>query len=115
MDSTWIYIVTGLIALVILLWMAKQLPATSTASAFEQWQSALEQSQAIVTAGEQLYLTGKLPKDKRLDWATARLEELFPDLNEDQVRAAIESAVYWLKLGVKQLNTPVEARVNWNS
>jgi len=58
----------------------------------------------LVLAAEQLYETGRLPKDDRFEWALTRLAELHPAIDRDTLTWAIEAAVKGVKLlrGVRE-------------
>lgn len=60
-------------------------------------QEASEFARVAVAAAEQLWSTGKLPRDQRLDYALKRLQAEFPWLEGQQAQATVEAAVYWLK------------------
>lgn len=60
-------------------------------------QEASEFARVTVAAAEQLWSTGKLPSDQRLDYALKRLNTEFPWLDGEQARATVEAAVFWLK------------------
>jgi hypothetical protein len=51
----------------------------------------------LVAGAEQLWRTGKLDKDGRLDWVFDQVETLYPELDDDVILSLIEGAVYWLK------------------
>lgn len=69
-------------------------------AALDQFQDALTLAPDIVRAVEQLWQTGAIPKDERLNEAMKRLGEWFPDLTEQQLRTAIEAGVFLLKSGI---------------
>lgn len=56
----------------------------------------------LVAAAEQLWLTGRLPRDERLDYVMDKLALYFPDLDRQQVYPLVEAAVYWLKRATQQ-------------
>lgn len=56
-----------------------------------------EEAQEWVTAAEQLWESGKLPKDGRFDYVLSHLKERYPDVDTEMVRAAIEAGVWNLK------------------
>lgn len=72
-------------------------PAASLPGAAEQFASAAKSAVDLVTAAEQLWLTGELTRDGRLVYVMGLLREFYPDLDEHQLRATVEAAVYWLK------------------
>lgn len=59
-------------------------------------EQAARVAREIVAAVEQLYQTGNLTADERLDYASDQLSALFPQLDADLIRLAIEAAVHWL-------------------
>lgn len=63
--------------------------ATSTTSASELTEVAL----TAVRASEQLWRSGKIERDERLDRAFAYTRWWFPDLNQARILTALESAV----------------------
>lgn len=66
--------------------------------------AALEIAVELVAAAEQLWLSGQMENaEDRYGWVHRQLEELFPDLEPDMIKATIESAVYWIRQGVKRL------------
>ena len=68
------------------------------AGALTDLQDAVAEARELVLAAEQLYQTGRLPKDKRFTWVYNRLKANLPDLSEDTLATAVEAAVAWLKL-----------------
>lgn len=60
-----------------------------------QVQDAITVAQALVAAAEQLSETGAIDRGARFQYVFGRLRELFPNLSEDTLIAAIEGAV-WL-------------------
>lgn len=60
--------------------------------------TAVTVAQQLVGAAEQLWLTGKLPKESRYNWVYDKMAETFPELNAGQLIALIEGAVFWLKV-----------------
>lgn len=82
-------------ALLVLVWVRGK-PADA-ASAVKDIQSASETAKTLVMAAEQLWNTGKLPKDERLDFVLEQLQEQHPWLNAEQARTSAEAAVFWLK------------------
>jgi hypothetical protein len=87
-------VIVGLIAV----WMRK--PPTTGADALAQVQEATEITRQLVAAAEQLWTTGRLPRDDRFDWVTTKLAARYPDMDSEQAAATIEAAVYWLKNGL---------------
>lgn len=117
MDSSLLYYGLGLLVVAAIVWWRTRGNATSVYTAFDQFQDALETAPDVVRAVEQLWLTGALPKDKRLAEAMRRLGEWFPDLTENQLRTAVEAGVFLLKQGIEVLELevptmPPNARLN---
>jgi len=55
-------------------------------------------ARTLVEAAEQLGKTGKLPtNDAKFNFVLAELQRMYPALDAEQLRIAIEAAVYWLK------------------
>jgi len=97
--GTFWYMLTGLVFLAAMVWLIRQDgPGRSAEKAVAQMTEASTVAFNLVSAAEQLWTTGRLPKDERLDWVTAQLETLFPRLDDAQLRATVEAAVYWLKM-----------------
>jgi hypothetical protein len=59
---------------------------------------AARAAREIVAAAEQLYQTGNLTADERYDYVADLLSDLFPSLDSQAMRAAIEAAVHWRNL-----------------
>lgn len=99
---------TGVLLVVVWLRTRPQSVAEATASLQEVAQVA----QMAVAAAEQLWRTGKLPRDERFDYALALLEKEFPALQKEHLTAALEAAVFWLKawLAMQAQQTPAERR-----
>lgn len=66
-------------------------------------------AQDVVAAAEQLWLTGQIPADGRLDYAMNRLHELFPGLSDTQLRTVVEAAVYFAKSGLAQVSNEADS------
>lgn len=72
---------------------------------------AMAMAAELVAAAEQLFATHQLVADEdddpdveiRFTYVFDRLKQLFPDIDEDLLEAAIESSVYWLKRGAQRL------------
>jgi hypothetical protein len=62
---------------------------------------AAEMADVLVSAAEQLWTSGRLPKDERFNYVMGQLRDEFPTMDVDQLEATVESAVYWLKLAVR--------------
>lgn len=95
--------VVALVAVVIVYALYRRGRVTNAVDALTEFQKAAAVAQDLVAAAEQLYVTGELPPDARLDWVMAQLGELFPNLTETQLRAIVEASVYWLRRGVAAL------------
>lgn len=68
------------------------------AGGLTELQDAVAEARELVLAAEQLYQTGRLPKDKRFAWVYNRLKATLPELSEDALSTAIEAAVAGIKL-----------------
>ena len=68
------------------------------AGGLTELQDAVAEARELVLAAEQLYRTGRLPKDKRFTWVYNRLKANLPNLPEDTLATSVEAAVAWLKL-----------------
>lgn len=60
--------------------------------------SAITTATHLVGAAEQLWLTGKIPKDERFAWVERELRRVLPSIEPGQIIALIEGAVYWMKV-----------------
>jgi hypothetical protein len=58
----------------------------------------------LVEAAEQMSKSGQLQADLRYRWVVERLQARFKDLDEDDIKAFIESSVFWLKEANTLLN-----------
>lgn len=97
--GTFWYMLTGLVFLAVMVWLIRRDgTGKSAADAATQMTAAAAVAFNLVSAAEQLWTTGRLPKDGRLEWVMAQLAALFPRLDETQLRATVEAAVYWLKM-----------------
>jgi len=104
MDSTIIYYTVGLLLLGVLVWYrTKDKPVTPQVAVTEV-RDALDAAPQVAAAIEQLWTSGAIPKEKRLDEGIKRLGDLFPSLNEHQLRTAIEWGVWMLKNGFELLD-----------
>ena len=83
------------VALFVLVWVRTR-PQT-VEEAMGSFQEVAELAKTAVLAAEQLWLSGKLPKDERFAYAMELLSKEFPMLDMEQVSASIEAGVYWLK------------------
>lgn len=84
--------------LLIVVWLRTRPQNVSEAITSLQEVSAV--AQTAVAAAEQLWTTGKLPRDARFDYALSLLEAEFPALQREHLIAALEAAVFWLKTGL---------------
>lgn len=82
-------------AILVLVWFRGK--PTDAASAASGILEATETAKVLVMAAEQLWLTGKLPKDERLDFVLDQLGAQYTWLDADQARVTVEAAVFWLK------------------
>lgn len=94
---TWVGVGVAVVG-VVLLWLRK--PPATAADALAEVQEMVEFARQTVMAAEQLWQSGRLPRDGRFDWATAQLMARFPNLDQAQLTATIEAAVFWLKTGL---------------
>lgn len=103
-----VYYVLGTLIVGVIVWLRTKQPAGSLQTAFDQFQSALDVAPDVVRATEQLWLTGELQKDGRLDFALLQLSEWFPALDETQLRTAVEFGVFAMKqaIDVVQIELP---------
>lgn len=76
--------------------------ASNVGEAVGQIGEAAILARELVAAAEQLWLTGRLPRDERLDYVMDKLALYFPDLDRQQVYPLVEAAVYWLKRATQQ-------------
>ena len=84
------------VALLVLLWVRTK-PPGSVEEAADQVAKMAELAKTAVQAAEQLWITGKLDKSTRYDYAFSLLAGSFPNVDSEQLRASIEAAVYWIK------------------
>lgn len=91
-------VLTGVLLVVV--WLRTRPASVGEAIASLQEVSAV--AETAVAAAEQLWRTGKLPADKRFDYAMSLLEAEFPALQGEHLKAALEAAVFWLKAGLEQ-------------
>ena len=100
MDSTLLYYAIGIIVLGALTWYTRSKSPDSVYDVFEQYQAAIELAPQVVAAVEQLWLTGEIGKDDRLQEGVERLGQLVPALDPKTLRMFIEAAVWMAKQGV---------------
>lgn len=89
-------VLTGVLLIVVWLRTRPQ----SIDEAVASLQEVSQVAQTAVAAAEQLWRTGKLPADKRFEYAMSLLESEFPALQSEHLKAALEAAVFWLKTGL---------------
>lgn len=93
----WVPLAGVLVGVAVFTWIvARRTPKNAT----EAIGAALEASiiaRELVMAAEQLWIKGDLPADERFTWVRDQLRVKFPNLPEEDIVAAIEAAVYWLK------------------
>lgn len=83
------------VAVLAVVWLRTR-PA-NVGEAINQMQEAAEFARIAVQAAEQLWKSGSLSADARLDYAMDLIVAEFPGLDKDRARMTIEAAVYWLK------------------
>lgn len=69
-------------------------------------QDAFAVAQGLVASAEQLSETGQIAKDARFNYVFGRLRELFPNLSEDTLIAALEAGVYLVTKAQVLLDPP---------
>ncbi len=69
-------------------------------------QDAFGIASELVKAAEQMSETGQLDRDARFNYAFSRLRELFPNLSQDTLVAAIEAGVWIVNQGAALLVSP---------
>jgi hypothetical protein len=99
--NQWMSLAFGVVTVGLLLYVVVRKPPASIDEAQAQLSEVVEAARAYVMAAEQLWRTGKLPKEQRFEYAARQLIAQF-NLDVEQVTALVESAVYWLKLAVAQ-------------
>lgn len=100
----------GVVTVGLLIYVVVRKPPATVGEAQAQLTEVTEAARTYVMAAEQLWRTGKLPKDQRFDYAAQQLEQQF-HLDAEQVRALIEAGVYWVKLAVlRQAQQPAQAQ-----
>lgn len=92
--------------LLIVVWLRTR--PTSVGEAIASLQEVSQVAETAVAAAEQLWRTGKLPADKRFDYAMSLLEAEFPALQGEHLKAALEAAVFWLKAGINTYQEEVK-------
>lgn len=109
---TWLNVVVTLALLAVLavtLYQLMRKPG-SMGEKLTTLEQAARAAREIVAAAEQLYNTGNLTADERYDYVADLLSDLFPSLDSQAMRAAIEAAVHWRNLAEGERGTvqPVE-------
>ena len=97
-------VLTGVLLVVV--WLRTR--PGSVGEAIASLQEVSQVAETAVAAAEQLWRTGKLPSDKRFDYAMSLLEAEFPALQSEHLRAALEAAVFWLKAGIERQQQAAE-------
>ena len=94
----WIALAVAVVTavLVVVIWIRTK--PTSAAQAGASIAEAATVAQTAVAAAQQLWMTGKLPRDERFNYALGLLQKEFPGLDAIQLRASVEAGVYWLKM-----------------
>lgn len=90
------WVSVGLTVLVLVVVWLRTRPAT-VAEATAGIQEASETAKTLVMAAQQLWQTGVLPKDARLDYVLGQLQAEYDWLEPEQARATAEAAVFWMK------------------
>jgi hypothetical protein len=91
------WITLAVTALVLVVVWLRTKPATVDA-AIAATQQASQTARTLVMAAEQLARTGQLPdNDAKFDYTMKQLEEIYPQVSTEQLKATIEAAVYWLR------------------
>jgi hypothetical protein len=98
------WVTTGLTVLLLVVVWVRTRPA-SAGEAAAQIREVTEYAQAAVMAAEQLWQTGKLPKDARLDYVLDELQKQF-GVDKETARLSAEAAVYWLKHVAERTRQP---------
>lgn len=69
----------------------------ATGAALTDIEKAAGAAKEYVLAAEQLWATGNLPADSKLDWVLQRLGSAFPEISAQTKRDSVEAAVAWMK------------------
>ncbi|RIK41616.1 MAG: hypothetical protein DCC55_11405 [Chloroflexi bacterium] len=96
MTTIFVAVVFGIVALVALL--RGKVSVTGLIEASTDIQTAAGAARELVLAAEQLWLSGKITKHERYQYVLTRLQEIFPDMEDDTLAGSIEAAVAWMKL-----------------
>lgn len=71
--------------------------------------SAFEVAKGVVAGVEQLWESGQIDKENRLNEAIDQMTKMYPEFDADVLRTTIESGVYWLRqLQLAQVTAPKE-------
>lgn len=101
MDGLWWLVILALVAGATLAWLVWRRGAPrSPSEAAKQFRQAMDTASVLTAAAEQLWRTGELPRDGRLDYVMEELRSLYPGLDEGQLRALVEAAVFLWKVGL---------------
>jgi len=109
MDNPLVFYGVGLALIIALLYLLYLLsgrrdePVRDVPAVLDQIGEAAILARDLVAAAEQLWLTGRLHRDKRLEYVLGQLQEYFPGLDSEQLLPLVEAAVYGLKLLKQQL------------
>lgn len=103
MDVGMVYYGLGVLLIAALVvWMKRGQETSGGVASLSETAAQLAQAasvaQDLVAAAEQLWQTGRLAKDERSQWVMGQLADLFPGLDENQLEAMLEAAVYFLKM-----------------
>lgn len=96
------------VGVLVLAWLVFRNPPKSADELASQIFEATAVAKDFVAAAEQLYVTGKLPANQRFQWVEEQLAGIY-DFDPEQLRALIESGVYWLKQ-TQRTQQPIEAQ-----
>jgi hypothetical protein len=92
----------AIVALVVSLFFAVRGGSTVTVESVTDTLSDIEVAAGAarewVLAAEQLYETNVLVKDERYAYVLAKLQEIYPGIDDDTLQGSIEAAVKWMKL-----------------
>lgn len=58
---------------------------------------AFETAKIIVQGVQEAWRTGEIEDDEREEDAVEKMVDLFPQLNEDDLRRSVKAAVYWMR------------------
>lgn len=107
MDQLWPTLVTlaGILTAgaVLIAWILKPRETAAILDAAGAFAAALATARDLVAAAEQMTQAGDLDPAKRLDYVLDELGRMYPILEEPQLRAAVEAAVFWInRIATKQ-------------